>query len=1513
MKRKLFLIAIAIIGISFAIAGNASAVKGNKDDLMKIALARGVRKCYISGDAYIKSSGVTKAAFDAEGGGINALLGASGNAALVFVPTQVGNTVENTGTTGISCKLTFSGTDWKDKIKGFTKIYSTPVFLSGYGYVATDGVSEEVKTDTATIKVNVKDASGKNTTEAIATDEGGGLKCSGKRKTQDVLGETSTTWEGLTCSGTRRIKYQKDDTSIEFLIESKGSYVSTRMIGVLGETEVHDDAAFKSVFDALSSSEGNTTLGTVLTSSQFQNMVNENAKKAFGKVYDTPKAEISIENSTTTSGQDTEYKFATSDTEVVASIAINSITKGAKTDYYTVGKKKIDGIDYGTTKVKWTKPYIYSLYYEYLSWAMNDATYKIEVKNCKEGKPEGAAYVFRNTKDQYCEVVIPSDKEAILDVAKATITGEDLAAGRWKDILEWFNDDSNYEGFADNDYANQSVNSSGQMATPDPPSGTTKPEYGTGNDTDKCYDQSGALGWVICPLINGLQDFIVHKYGEWVEPALKMETALFKSGDESANGTYRAWDVFRIIANLVFIVLFIIVIFSQVTGIGIDNYGVKKAIPKLIMSALLINLSFIICQGAIDVSNITGQGIGGLFQSITEEVGYPDKINIDGTEVSSTDQGSWKDGATWGTSFAQNRLGNSLLIIVVCGLGVAAIMSKGLAILIPILMLFIAVAVAVFTLIAILGIRQAAAVLLVVVSPLAFVCYILPNTKSLFDKWFNSFKGILLAYPICSALVYGGDMAGTILLNAANGSTWVIIAAAGIGIAPIFIIPKVIKNSVGAISGAIANFGAKASGYARGKSKDYLNKSAIAHRANYKQYIRGQKQAARTANYSAKQGQKTIQKYTKNGQNPALLSAAKRRKYNIAMGSVNAANNDATNAFISSFNGASPDSIHTTLMNATKRDRFGNYKLDSNMIVGGLSAITDEDKLTRTIKELSGTKEFKEVMAKDPALQQRVADVMRGRKDSIINQSIGKLMGQGYSMEQIYADDMKLLKDKVQGAGTSVIASQDKDVWATEGAEKLFSKDQKREALTVGFTGAKAAKVGQMMAKTSDEEIEEIVGDMTPEQLHMLNSSTVQVAKTDAQGNVVKDDQGNVVYEEKEVGSLAAIGKGDFNKGAAIVREKAKAGIASLNSDDGKQLRTEMQDKVKNAIGVINDGGTADGGAPAPNPNPGGSGSISGGIDVNNMTADDMAYITWQHDRNPAPGASTETVNEGGMPIPHGDSAPTAPDLHSISDTGTFRNAQGEVIRERAKEGNRFDYYPKQQGETNDDYKMRGKYEKALAAYGAANPRKPGETSRDYYDRIKTPSYEEWRASGGGVITGPAGGPTSTPKPEPAKTEPKTTPPASESAQIIIPHEAPKPDVAPKIITSSETPELNPHIHTSGDKPNPDAHIHLSGDRPNPNAHIDIPGDKPNPNAHIDLSGDAKPDIAPKIEIAPAPIGSGTARQGTQSHYNFGPKFTPGRRSFGGTGSGAEGTGAGFNANRRQGGKPPTISTNHHH
>ena len=106
---------------------------------------------------------------------------------------------------------------------------------------------------------------------------------------------------------------------------------------------------------------------------------------------------------------------------------------------------------------------------------------------------------------------------------------------------------------------------------------------------------------------------------------------------------------------------------------------------------------------------------------------------------------------------------------------------------------------------------------------------------------------------------------------------------------------------------------------------------------------------------------------------------------------------------------------------------------------------------------------------------------------------------------------------------------------------------------------------------------------------------------------------------------------------------------------------------------------------------------------------------------------------EGDIEISH--AHPTAPDLHSIEDTGTRRDASGQVVGKRAAEGNKFDYYPRQAGETAADYSSRAEWQREAAEWGARQaPQGEHEKIEDYHKRMQPISYEKWKAAGGGKM-----------------------------------------------------------------------------------------------------------------------------------------------------------------------------------
>lgn len=303
---------------------------------------------------------------------------------------------------------------------------------------------------------------------------------------------------------------------------------------------------------------------------------------------------------------------------------------------------------------------------------------------------------------------------------------------------------------------------------------------------------AGALGWIVCPVMEWMVNTSKSLYEDTVKDQLSIDPRLFSGS--GFDGTKEAWGMFQGIANTLFIILFLIVIISQLTGIGIDNYGIKKILPKIILSAILINISYYLCLVAIDLSNIIGNGIQALFDGMAE--GLSPALNVEGSGfVDSFNSTGFSAVAILGLMFA----------------GGLAIWTNP-AIILTLLVSAIGVVVAILFLFLLLAAREAVVVVLTIISPLAFACLMLPNTKNLFSRWLKMSEGLLLVYPICGLLVGGGNYLSKLLLSVgiADGGFFSAFAALAIGIAPIFFIPMVLRGaftSMGNIGARISSIG----------------------------------------------------------------------------------------------------------------------------------------------------------------------------------------------------------------------------------------------------------------------------------------------------------------------------------------------------------------------------------------------------------------------------------------------------------------------------------------------------------------------------------------------------------------------------------------------------------------------------------------------------------------------------------------------------------------------------------
>lgn len=320
-----------------------------------------------------------------------------------------------------------------------------------------------------------------------------------------------------------------------------------------------------------------------------------------------------------------------------------------------------------------------------------------------------------------------------------------------------------------------------------PPGTTTNGSTNGMAPTTTCDSDSFAgIGWLVCSVSRWIATGVDGVYSV-IRQFLEIDTVT-----SSDNGIFQIWNLVRTLANVCFIIVFMIIVYSQITGAGISNYSIKSMVPRLIIAAVFVNFSFWICQLFIDASNVLGYSIESLFTGIRNSI----NINIDI---------SWSDITNLILSGGAIAVG-SLAFVTIAGasfgfLGftlVGALISVGFSVLVAFI---------------ILAARQAIIVILVMVSPLAFVAMVLPSSKSMFDKWRKTLTTLLLFFPIFAMLFGGSELAGAAIINSqyhnsaggteSTGQLSIIMIGLAVQFVPLAITPLIVRFSSG-ILGAVA-------------------------------------------------------------------------------------------------------------------------------------------------------------------------------------------------------------------------------------------------------------------------------------------------------------------------------------------------------------------------------------------------------------------------------------------------------------------------------------------------------------------------------------------------------------------------------------------------------------------------------------------------------------------------------------------------------------------------------------
>ena len=217
------------------------------------------------------------------------------------------------------------------------------------------------------------------------------------------------------------------------------------------------------------------------------------------------------------------------------------------------------------------------------------------------------------------------------------------------------------------------------------------------------------------------------------------------------------WRFCRDLANLGFTIG--IVVIAYATMLGIESYGMKKLIQNFIVAAVMVNFSFSIAGFAIDISNmLTHFFVNASIGGGAGEVGW-DSIQ--------------KFTETLASAFNPQKL----LVTDPTNIKAYESLSSNDGMIAAVLSIFF---VALFTAFAALGMLMVGLTTisrfvylsaLIIVMPLAVLCYAFPNTKSYYGQWYKAFMCQLTYLPAATFSMYIVIMFVQVKSNINYGST----------------------------------------------------------------------------------------------------------------------------------------------------------------------------------------------------------------------------------------------------------------------------------------------------------------------------------------------------------------------------------------------------------------------------------------------------------------------------------------------------------------------------------------------------------------------------------------------------------------------------------------------------------------------------------------------------------------------------------------------------------------------
>lgn len=265
-----------------------------------------------------------------------------------------------------------------------------------------------------------------------------------------------------------------------------------------------------------------------------------------------------------------------------------------------------------------------------------------------------------------------------------------------------------------------------------------------------CESNAGPVGWLLCAVLRPIYSAMRWLMENVVFNLLELD--LGKYGDSLE----KVWNGFRVLANVAIIIVFMFIIYAQATGSILETYNIKKMLPRLLIGSILIQLSFVIVTLTVNIVNTLGAGVGQLVMAPLDGMA---QFEISGLFSNNGNKLFTETGISGNEAFD---------IMLTNVLAIPGVIAIGYALYYFFLALFLAGITGLIILFVVLILRNLIIISLMVVAPVAFVLWILPNTEQYFKTWWSIFFKALLMYPIIVVLISAGQLMGRLAIAGEN-------------------------------------------------------------------------------------------------------------------------------------------------------------------------------------------------------------------------------------------------------------------------------------------------------------------------------------------------------------------------------------------------------------------------------------------------------------------------------------------------------------------------------------------------------------------------------------------------------------------------------------------------------------------------------------------------------------------------------------------------------------------------